>query len=372
MSTLVRSLAFVLAGALLSACGSDVPETVPSGRVHQHVDYRQYPVQPRLDVIVVVNAARTASGVALREGVARALHDRARELADGDAPWLRDVWNPLDVRAFVANVANGELVSPREQPALTWREENATKAGADAFGAAAEAALAATAANGARTEGIVATLHDALVTAATPPDAARIIVLVSSEDDASAPPTLDAMLRREDSIIVALPRAADGPSCTGVSAPRLEAWARANGGVVESACNDIGLKTSFVDYASRCLPQPSASAGGGDTSCRVRAIVPPGTACDSERGWRTPVAASPPLNRDLAAMSACDVVTLDGEDARHCRDGASRYDGHASGWCIPTPSRTCSAPPPRLVGRAAPPWATIEVICNLDERGGGS
>lgn len=64
-------------------------------------------------------------------------------------------------------------------------------------------------------------------------------------------------------------------------------------------------------------------------------------------------------------MSSCEVTQLQGRDARLCREGG-RYNGTSSGWCLPAPTSRCVTAP-RLVADAAPPWATIEVACDLDE-----
>ncbi|HSO38049.1 MAG TPA: hypothetical protein VLT33_36225 [Labilithrix sp.] len=312
---------------------------------------------PSLDVFVVVNAPSSGSGAALRASVAAALRERARGLAEGDAPWLRGLRNPIDVRALVT----GDADPSAELRTIGWLEENGTRGGADRFAAAAEAALAAAAADEGRKEGIVASLHAALALPRATRSASRIIVLVSTEDDTTAPAATDPLLRADDTLVVALAGSADGSACSTSPAPRLEAWARANGGSVASPCTGIDLRTLFVDYGSRCLPHPPRRAAGA-TSCRLRAIVPAGTACDPARGWRTPETAP----RD--GSTSCDVVAIDDGDvdASACRDGSSHYEGHASGWCLPAATPACGNPAPRLVGGAAPPWATLETTCDLE------
>jgi hypothetical protein len=344
---IVRSLRAFGVTVVLVACTSEVPETVRDGHVRQTVDYQQYHVEPKRDVILVVNTGSSNLGTTLRESVAKALHDRARELAEGEGPWLRYLWNPLDVRGFVIG-AGGAVRSPRDVVALGWNQLDASVAAADAFSSAASEEMARASTNEPRKEGVVDALHEALAAARTPADAARLIVIVSAEDDANAPAVRDPLLRSSgDEIVVVIPG----------SAPNLEGWARANEASIRSPSSELHLRTFFVDYFTPCLSRTTRTA-----RCRVRALVPPGTACNASRGWRTPSAAfSAPSKSELLGMDSCEVVALEGDDLGACESGG------ASGWCPPAPTALCGLVPPRLVGGAAPPWATIEVACNLGE-----
>ena len=126
---MIRPLArvLVLSVAALAACGGTAEGTAPRGHVSQFVAYRQYPVRPALDVVVVVSTSSTKGGAALRASVATALRTRMRQLAEGES-WLHDVSNPLDVRAFVASAVDGSVRSADGVAVLGWRQQDA-KAG---------------------------------------------------------------------------------------------------------------------------------------------------------------------------------------------------------------------------------------------------
>lgn len=346
-----RSWVALVVAVALGACASPLGE-VAEGRVRQEVDHRQYRVEPRLDVFLVVNTGTTSEGASLRTNVTGGIQDRARALAEGEAPWLRQLSNPIDARAFVSN-AEG-LVRGPSGPALAWFEPDATRAGADTFAATIGEAIAAASIGEAQRSGVVAALHEAIGVAATPLDSGRLVVLVSTEDDASASATSDAIFRPEDSIIVILPSLSTDPE--GSSAPNLEAWARANHAHVQSARSGVDLKPLSTDYRLPCLERHRTPAAPLPR-CRVRALVPAGTACDPVRGWSAPGGSS--------GVGTCEVAALEGEARRACESDAEPV-GSASGWCIPAPHPSCDVPSPRLVGGAAPPWATIETVCDLD------
>jgi hypothetical protein len=364
--TLVTLAALATLSPALLACGGGAAETVSGGQVSQYVGYRRYDVQPRLDVVVVVSTSAANGGAALRTTLATAVRDRMRELAGGEH-WLRDVWNPLDVRAFVASAADGSLRSPATDAALAWREANATTAGADAFAAAVEVAIRAAPEGEAPSGGVVETLRRTLGTTATEPPASRLVVLVSTADDPGALPARDAALRPDgDSLLLVLPSVSDDTACSPIDAPSLTRWGKSNDALVETPCSGLGLQTSFVDYASDCLPRELRRSTSAAEACRVRAFVPRGTPCDPARGWRSPKAPSTPtLDPALEGLDACEVVALEGADAASCLAVGDRFTGTASGWCVPAPTRACSSSPPRIVGGAAPPFALVQVACEL-------
>jgi hypothetical protein len=374
---IVRALGLFAIGVGLSACGSDAPDTVPDGgSVVQEIDYTWYPALPALDIIVVLNVARTPAGASLRAKVAAALREYPLEIDENGAlAWQRDRWSPVDIRAFIADVADGTLLTPNEQPGLAWHEVNATKAGGEIFFAALDAALARTSANDPRSEGVVATLDNALVVAATPSTSKRVVVVASTEDDASAKLDRDRALGFQDSVTFVSSGIGDGVSCAPMRTPWLTAWANANQFRYGSSCDDLHLTPTFEDSIPlRCLPHPLANTATEHASCHVRAFVPRGTTCDPARGWQTPVAPDAPPKagtydgynaNGLWHMDVCDVVAVEADDARYCEDESTPYDRPSSGWCIPAPNRWCSAWAPRLVGGAAPPWAAIETTCDL-------
>jgi hypothetical protein len=358
-----RSLAALvtLAVPLLAfgACSSGVPQdTVVEGQVSQFVWYRRYPVARPLELIVVLSTSDSGDGAALRASVGAAVRAPMYNLADGDAPWLRDLWNPVDVRARVVSVADLPTVSPPEPRVLAWREASATRAGADAFAAAVEAAVVAAPAGEAPAGGLVAAMERARAATAAPgPTEQRLVVLVSSSADPNVlfPQPLPA--REEDTILV-VPAASSAGACGTLE----RAWP--GGGIevsIRPACADLDLVTGFSDYAADCLPLPS---GAAPATCAVRAFVPRGTPCDPARGWRAPSRpAAPSLDPALRDLDACEVVELAGEEAAACRD-QNRHPAGASGWCLPAPSRSCRARAPRVLGGAAPPWALLEIACN--------
>ena len=352
---------------MLIACGGTTSaESAVDGQVAQFVTYRRYPEQPRLDVVVVVSTSGASGAPALRASVSSALRDRMRELADGESR-LRDVNNPIDVRAFIASAADGSVRSPAETGALSWREDNASREGAAAFADAVAAAIDAAPAGEARPGGVVELVTRTLAFADSPRDADRLIVVVASSDVLSAQRSTDPAIRPStDSLIVVVPPASDTSSCASAEAPGLRGWAAANEGLFETPCAGLDLRTFFVDYAPDCLPRELAPHSEARPACLVRAFVPRGTPCDPARGWRSPrVPRSVPLDPSLAEMDACEVIDLDGTDAERCRDHAERYAGTASGWCVPATSRGCVSAAPRIVGAAAPPFALIEVVCAL-------
>lgn len=335
--------------------------------MHQEVAYRTHSTLVPLDVVVVMNTER--SNAALRESVAEAVRARVRELASGDgAPWLDgQLWNPVDVRAFVVNAADGTLRSPEDNPRLRWSEANAVGDSlvAEDFAAAVTAEITATPTNDARNEGIVVTaLGSALATAATPASRRRLVLVVSAHDDPSAP-LRDANLRPSDQVVVVVPDR-DGPKCGPVSAPYLEAWARSTSPnrSVTNPCRGILLKDSFADYLPACLFRGASGTSSSRPRCRVRAFIPASAHCDSTRGWSAVEGTVPSMNEHLAGMTVCEVAPLQGDDERMCRDGG-RYTGRSSGWCLPLAEPSC-LPAPRLVATSAPSWATIETVCNLE------
>jgi hypothetical protein len=134
---IVRSLGALCVTVVLAACASEVPETVRDGHVRQQVDYVQYRVEPRLDVILVVNTGKTGVGASLRENVTKGLQERARALAEGERPWLRHLWNPLDVRGFVASSEERSLAHRHSSHALRssrWNGHGGPSARAVRFG----------------------------------------------------------------------------------------------------------------------------------------------------------------------------------------------------------------------------------------------
>lgn len=364
-----RAVAGLALAVSLLACGSDVPETASGGQVSQFVAYRRYSVQPRLDVVVVVSTSAGADGAALRASVVDALRTRMHQRADTDS-WLRELDNPIDVRGTVASAFDGSIRhTASDRSALVWQQGNATLDGADTFAAGLASAIDAVPDGDASSAAVVLTVQRALEAAASPPDAERLVVVVSTSDD-PAPASLETPVRRrgaDDSIVVVVPRSPLAAPCAPAPAPGLASWAKANDASLQTPCSGVDLQTSFVDYAADCLPRPPATREGEPPACRVRAFVPPGTACDASRGWRPLVGASArPLDLSLAAMDVCEVMPLGPLASGRCRDPAERYAGGASGWCLPAPSRACAvAAAPRMVGAAAPPFAHIEIACDL-------
>jgi hypothetical protein len=362
----VPSLALA-ASALAWACGG-VDETVAEGHVSQFVTYRQYTVQPRLDVVIVVSTSTARDGAALRASVAAALRARMRQRAEAES-WLRDVVNPVDVRALVANASDGSILTTSDLGALAWREGDATVEGADAFAARVARAIDAVPDGDASSVATLATLQRTLQAAASAEEAARLVVVVATSDDPDATSAAMPTTRRSgggDSVVVVVPRSS-AVECAPASGSGLASWARAEDAALQTPCAGVDLQTSFADYAADCLPRPLAAQAQGHSACRVRAFVPRGTACDAARGWRSlAVASARPLDPSLAGMDACEVIELGAEDGAACRDPAQAYAGGASGWCVPSPSRACAvSPTPRLVGASAPPFARIEVACEL-------
>jgi hypothetical protein len=336
-------------------------DTVAEGQVAQLVTYRRYQVTPPLDLIVVLSTSAGADGAALRASVAEAVRARMRSLVDGESPWLRDVWNPVDVRALVTSAANVAPGAPLELRTFAWREPNATREGADAFAAAVEAAVAAAPAGEAPSGGLVAAMERARATTAPPGlTSIRLVVLVSTSADPSSlfPQPLPERALSEDTILV-VPRAPGAYGCamSEFRSPEGGSWVS-----LRPACPDLDLSTSIADYASDCLPPPSSAS---PATCVVRAFVPRGTPCDPARGWR---AVSQPAVRSLdpalGDLDSCEVVELAGAEGAACRQG-ERHPAGASGWCLPAPSRGCAAPSPRVVGGAAPPSALLEIACDL-------
>lgn len=360
-----RIAAFCLAAPLTLGCREGSPlETVPEGSIYQSTLVRRYSTLPKLDLFVVLRTSATADGAALRANVAAALRNWMRELARGDGP-LQDLWNPMDVRAYVVSAAGGSVRSPADAPALAWREEDATDEAARTFADALDAELRDAPAGEGAPLGLLDALGRVLAAGDTPPDGQRVVILVSSSDDPGAPAAKDPRLRGRDWVTLALPDApAEAGSCERPAAGSLTRWASVNGAVVRTPCKGLFFQGMVACSGRECWPQPIALTADGHPACRVRALVPRGTACDPTRGWRPstePVVSSP----SLLDSDVCDVVELEGMDADACRDPAAPYSRASSGWCLPGPVPGCSSPIPHAVGGAAPPWAKLEITCNF-------
>jgi hypothetical protein len=362
---MIRSLAAALVlAASLGACGGTADVTGSGGQVSQFVAYRDYGVRPRLDVIVVVSTSSAKDGAALRASVATAMRTRMRQLSEGES-WLRDLSNPIDVRGFVASAVDGSIRSSADVGALAWHEEDATNEGSDAFATAMESALRTAPDGEVSAAAVIETLDRTQAFAASSDETERLVVLVSTSDDPGAPGTAAPFSAKHGSSSVVVVPAAGGAACR--PGPGLGAWAKTSEAVVQTPCSGLELQTVFVDYAASCLPRPLALAADGHGACRVRAFVPRGTACDAARGWRAPSAeASRTRDPSLADMDVCEVVELAGDEAVSCRVASSAWTGRASGWCVPDASRACGvASAPRIVGAAAPPFAHMEIACEL-------
>jgi hypothetical protein len=188
-------------------------------------------------------------------------------------------------------------------------------------------------------------------------------VVVAATADDTGPALVD---RAEDAIFVVVPDARGGVGCAPAARPGLEAWTRSLYIDLTAPCSEPDLLRGSTDYPTACLPRPLAPSTDGRSPCRVRAFVPRGTACDAARGWR-PLAesAARSVDPELAGLDACEVVELVGDQGAACRDRATPWDGRASGWCVPGAALRCPGTFPRVVGAAAPPFARLEIACEL-------
>lgn len=353
-----RASAFLV--MLLGAAACSEPERAPEEAEHlrQWTDFRRYSVVPPRDLIVVTDAEDSEVGRALLTQTSSALRELAIHEARGTAPWRADLWNTIDQRAFVASASPERLATPGDDPDLAWLEADATVERAERFASAIAVAIDR-AAEDKSGRGVVKAMRAATAAAATPLERGRLVVLVASRDDDDAAATYEGARRggSGDQVYVVL------PSCTRGALPRLEAWARANGAWIQ-CLGTVGFD-SYADYLTDCL---TATVGERRGRCHVRAYGPRGMSCTSLRGWQAPTEArSTPLRADLVDTTVCDVAPLeDAADLASCGDGLRAYEGRGSGWCLPAPNRWCPTPLPRVVGAAAPPWITIERVCEFE------
>jgi len=353
-----RASAFL--AMLLGAAACSEPERAPGEAEHlrQWTDYRRYSIVPPRDLIVAADVDATASGRELLEQTASALRELAVHDARGTAPWREDLWNTIDQRAFVGSASAERVATPADDPDLAWLEADATVERAERFASAIAAAIDR-AAKDKSGRGVVKAMRAANAAAATPLERGRLVVLVASRDDEDAVVAREQSLRSggEDLVYVVL------PTCTRGWMPRLEAWARANAASIQCA-GTVGFD-SYATYRTDCL---TATVGERRGRCHVRAYGPRGMSCTSLRGWQSPTEArSTPLRADLVDTTVCDVASLhDAADLASCTDGLRAYEGRGSGWCLPAPNRWCPTPLPRVVGAAAPPWITIERVCEFE------
>lgn len=342
------------------ACSSVAPETASSGRIRQIVQYARYGETPKVDFVFVVNAERSERGDALIGNAYRSVLANAL----GMVGQRGGLWNPIQFRAFVVSVETGKVLEPRTQVNLAWIEPDASREGAETFASAVRAALVDSMSEVARTDGQVAVLRKTLsVLDAPPDDVMRRAILLTTADDTAAESAIDddlGTLRRSgmDDIVVAAPGEKGPYACRGTT-PVLEAWATSNRRVeLEPSCDRLSLGLIFhADIGWRCS-SPAATF----SNCRVRAFVPSWESCDPQRGWRD-ASNTRSTSADLEGMKVCDVAQLAGESRELCE--TSRLDDRrVSGWCLPQPDRYCAGPLPRIVGGAAPFWATIELVCD--------
>lgn len=333
-----RAMRFVVGALATFAFGcstGEIVETVPSGgSTDQLVTYVRMSPRERSDLVVVVATADTNLGASLRAATAGAIREYARTLVEP-----RDLWNELDVRAFVASAVDGSIHGP-----LGVASPNATAEAVGGFREAIVSAIDAAPPGEPSAERVVATVDRALAAAGTRPNVlSRIVVVTTSREVAAALPHRGALV---DTLVVA----PDDGECS----DRIER----NGAAVQTPCSGIELRSWSDGVVGSCLPRPARA-------CRVRALVPRGAPCDEARGLRRPLVSVPPLDSGAAELDVCDVDELRGEDAAACERGAP-YAAGASGWCLPAPPPSrCLGRAPRLVGGAAPSYATIEIACEL-------
>lgn len=342
----------------VAACTEPERATGEAEHLRQWTDFRRYSIVPPRDLIVVTDVDDTASWRALLEQTSSALREVAVHDARGTAPWREDLWNTIDQRAFVASGSAEQLATPIEDADLAWVETDATVERAERFASAIASAIDRTAGDKSG-RGVVKGMRAANAAAAAAPlERGRLVVLVATRDDE------DAVAAREESL-----RGGGGmvylvvPSCMRGSMPRLEAWARANAASIQCA-GTVGFD-SYATYRADCL---DATVGERRGRCHVRAYGPRGMSCTSLRGWQNPTEArAASLRPDLVDTTVCDVAPLeDAADLASCADGLRAYEGRGSGWCLPAPNRWCPTPLPRVVGAAAPPWITIERVCEFE------
>lgn len=356
--------------ANITACSSVSVETVSSGSVRQIVKTTRYSTEPKVDYVIVVNADRSERGAALIGDVYRSILTTGRRSAARSG--VR--WNPVERRAFVVSAETGAVLGPRENVNLMWSEAQATTEGAERFASAVRGALESSASYVARGEGQVAVLDRTLRALEPSSDGTRRqIVLLTTTDDGEAVPERDKgfeerarddrRARRDvyEEVIVAVPGEGQKGWCK-ATAPRLEAWAASNRPVTFlPSCDGVSIGPELDDGGGglSCFDQAVAIE-----RCRVRAFVPKSEGCDPARGWRNALdtRATDPA---LADKRVCDVAVLEGHDAERC-SRQRPLDAHVSGWCLPPPMLPfCAALYPRVVGGAAPPWATIEITCDV-------
>lgn len=330
----MRLLVPALAACALGCGTSEVVDTIPSGSaVDQLVTYVRVPPRERSDLVVVVATEGTSAGASMRAAAARAIDEYLSELVQPS-----DLWNEVDIRAFVASAVDGTVRGP-----LGYTSSNAAAATIRDFANAITAEIDGARAGEPSPAAVVATIDRALAAAGAPSNVlTRIVVVTTSREVAAALPRRSALV---DTLVVA----PDEGECVDRVEP--------NGAIVQTPCSGIALPRS-VGCGGGCLPRPARA-------CRVRALVPRGTPCDETRGLRRPSLPIPSLHPDASELDACDVDELRGEDARACERGAP-YTGGPSGWCLPaSPPSRCVARGPRIVGGAAPSYALIEIACEL-------
>ncbi len=345
-------------GAMLvvAGCSSSVEETTPPGRVLQDVSYVHYGGVAPLDLVVLLDTRGRDVDGALRSSIVAAVRAYARDRTTyGGIPWLA---SPVDIRFFAIDAANARTLRPAA-PIAEWREEDATSAAAEAFATQVEEAIAR-ASDVAGSAGVVAALHDASGAIMHRDDRERVFVIATTADDPGAPDGFDPILRANGSAsaVVVVP-GRDSATCDSIATPRLAAWASKNLVEISPACRAVLLPLPSSEIMLPCYVRRPIR-------CRVRALVPVGTPCEQTRGWRTPQRSTPVLDPDYAGLTACEVARLEGQAAAACSNGTMQSNSSESGWCMPNAIKWCSNMVPRVVGRAAPPWATIETACELE------
>lgn len=279
----------------------------------------------------------------------------------GDARKARDVGAPFPRRLRHSVAFDGSDTWSRgsaDTPDLVWHENVASSEQGELFRFAVERAI-----DRAPTVAATSGFLDALLerTSRLHEAGSPRVVLATTTDD-SAAERAGYHSGREWTVV--LPQ---GPTnrCAVAPrvAPRLAAWVERQGidTSIHASCEDLRLAPAWADGWWRVC---RSAADTPPARCAVRVLIPEGSRCEPERGWRPSAAGI--TSTDGAGLAACDVEAL--ELAEGACDEAAPVAETTPGWCLPEVTERCRRPGPTVVGRARKPGVLYELTCDTPPR----
>ncbi|MBK6694217.1 MAG: hypothetical protein IPG50_18720 [Myxococcales bacterium] len=338
----------------LAACGipSSERDTVPAGRLNQWVTFVQEPWTSAMPLVLALNVPDTPAGRELRGALKDATRGFVQDLVEGRGA--------VNVTALVVAFDGSDTWSrgSADTPDLVWHENVASSEQGELFRSAVERAI-----DRAPTVAATSGFLDALLerTARLHEAGSPRVVLATTTDDSAAE---GAGYHSSREWTVVLPQ---GPSnrCAVAPrvAPRLAAWVERQGidTNILASCEDLRLAPAWADGWWRVC---RSAADTPPARCAVRVLIPEGSRCEPERGWRP--SATGITGTDGAGLAACDVDAL--ELAEGACDEAAPAAETTPGWCLPEVTERCRRPGPTVVGRARKPGVLYELTCDTPPR----